>query len=143
MQEDKEPVFDACDTMKLCLRVFAPMLASISFKPENMRRAAAKGFLNATDCADYLVKKGLAFREAYGIVGRLVRHCIEKNLTLETLPLEEYKAVSGLFAEDVYDALKLENCVNARKITGGPAPDAVKEHIEKIREFYNEHKSLY
>jgi argininosuccinate lyase len=143
MQEDKEPVFDACDTVKMCLKVFAPMVLSLTFKPENMRKAAAKGFLNATDCADYLVKKGLAFREAYGIVGRLVRHCIDKNMTLETLPLEEYKAVSGLFAEDVYDALKLENCVNARKITGGPAPEAVSAHIEKIREFYNEHKSIY
>jgi argininosuccinate lyase len=143
MQEDKEPVFDACDTAKMCLKVFAPMLASLTFKPENMRKAAAKGFLNATDCADYLVKKGLAFREAYGIVGRLVRHCIEKGTTLEALPLAEYRAMSGLFAEDVYGALKLENCVNARKTTGGPAPEAVREHIGKIREFYHEHKSIY
>jgi argininosuccinate lyase len=142
MQEDKEPVFDACDTAKLCLKVFSPMLASLAFKPENMRKAAAKGFLNATDCADYLVKKGMPFREAYGIVGRLVRRCIENCMTLETLPLEEYIAASGLFAEDVYEALKLENCVNARKIIGGPAPEAVKEHIAKIREFYDEHKSI-
>jgi argininosuccinate lyase len=143
MQEDKEPVFDSCDTVKMCLKVFAPMVLSLTFKPENMRKAAAKGFLNATDCADYLVKKGLPFREAYGIVGRLVRHCIDKSMTLETLPLEDYKAVNGLFANDVYDALKLENCVNARKTTGGPAPEAVRGHIEKIREFYDGHKSFY
>ncbi len=138
MQEDKEPVFDACDTVKLCLKVYAPMIASITFKPDNMRAAAAKGFLNATDCADYLVKKGLAFREAYGIVGKLVRLCILKGATLETLSLDEFKAACGLFETDVYEALKLENCVSARKVTGGPAPEAVAEHIEKLRAFYNE-----
>jgi len=135
MQEDKEPVFDALDTVKQCLAVFTPMLESLIFKPENMRNAAATGFLNATDCADYLVKKGLAFRDAYRVVGQLVRDCIEKNCTLETLPLADYQSASDIFAEDVYEALKLENCVNTRRTTGGPAPEAVKEHIKKVREF--------
>ena len=137
MQEDKEPVFDALDTVKQCLAVFTPMVESLIFKPENMRNAAAAGFLNATDCADYLVKKGLAFRDAYRIVGQLVRDCIEKGCTLETLPLTDYQSASAMFAEDVYEALNLENCVNARRATGGPAPEAVMEHIKKVREFQN------
>ena len=105
------------------------MLATMRVIKENMRNAAAKGFINATDCADYLVKKGMPFRDAYKITGTLVAQCIEKGLTLETLPLEDYKAMTDLFAEDVYDAISLDTCVRERKSEGGPSPDAVKEQI--------------
>jgi argininosuccinate lyase len=114
MQEDKEAVFDAVDTVKMCLEAFTPMIATMKINAENMRNAAAKGFINATDCADYLVRKGMAFRDAYKITGELVALCIEKNLDLETLPLEEYKRKSELFCEDVYEAINLENCAFRR-----------------------------
>lgn len=134
MQEDKEAIFDAVDTIKLCLATFIPMIETMKVIPENMRNAAAKGFINATDCADYLVKKGLPFRDAYKITGTLVHTCIEKNLTLETLPMEEYKALCETFEEDVYDAISLETCVMQRKTYGGPAPESVKAQIEYTRE---------
>lgn len=134
MQEDKEAIFDAVDTVKLCLTTFIPMIETMKVIPENMRNAAAKGFINATDCADYLVKKGLPFRDAYKITGTLVHTCIEKNLTLETLPMEEYKALCETFEEDVYDAISLETCVMQRKAYGGPAPESVKAQIEYTRE---------
>ena len=134
MQEDKEAIFDAVDTVKLCLRTFIPMLATMRVIPENMRAAAAKGFINATDCADYLVKKGMPFRDAYKATGTLVHICIEKGLTLETLPLDEYKAVCGTFDEDVYDAISLDTCVMQRKSEGGPAPEAVKAQLAKLKE---------
>lgn len=133
MQEDKEAIFDAVDTVKLCLTTFIPMIETMKVLPENMRNAAARGFINATDCADYLVKKGLPFRDAYKITGTLVHTCIEKNLTLETLPLEEYKALCETFEEDVYDAISLETCVMQRKAYGGPAPESVKAQIEYTR----------
>ena len=132
MQEDKEAVFDALDTAKLCVSTFIPMLKTMKVLKENMRNAAARGFINATDCADYLVKKGLAFRDAYKITGKLVAICIDKCLTLETLPLEEYKKLSQVFEGDVYDAIKLETCVNGRNVPGGPAPDAVKMQIDFV-----------
>lgn len=134
MQEDKEAIFDAVDTVKLCLKTFIPMLATMKVIPENMRAAAAKGFINATDCADYLVKKGMPFRDAYKATGTLVHSCIEKGLTLETLPLEDYKAVCDVFDEDVYTAIDLETCVMQRKSYGGPAPEAVKVQIDGIKE---------
>lgn len=133
MQEDKEAIFDAVDTVKLCLTTFIPMIETMKVIPENMRSAAAKGFINATDCADYLVKKGLPFRDAYKITGTLVHTCIEKNLTLETLPIEEYKALCETFDEDIYDAISLETCVMQRKAYGGPAPESVKAQIEYTR----------
>lgn len=133
MQEDKEAIFDAVDTVKLCLTTFIPMIETMKVLPENMRNAAAKGFINATDCADYLVKKGLPFRDAYKITGTLVHTCIEKDLTLETLPLEEYKALCPTFEEDVFDAISLDTCVMQRKAAGGPAPEAVKAQIEYVR----------
>lgn len=133
MQEDKEAIFDAIDTVKLCIRTFIPMLATMRVNRENMRAAAAKGFINATDCADYLVKKGLPFRDAYKITGTLVAKCIEKGTTLEELPLSEYKALCDTFEEDVYQAINLETCVNMRKVPGGPAPESVKEQIAFIR----------
>ena len=133
MQEDKEAIFDAIDTVKLCLTTFIPMIETMKVIPENMRNAAAKGFINATDCADYLVKKGMPFRDAYKITGALVHICIEKELTLETLPLETYKALCDVFDEDVYDAISLDTCVMQRKAAGGPAPESVKAQIEYTR----------
>jgi len=114
MQEDKDAIFDAVDTVKLCLTAFIPMIDTMKALPENMRRAAAGGFINATDCADFLVSKGLAFRDAYKATGELVAVCIEKGVTLETLPIEDYKKVCGLFDEGVYEAINLDNCVKRR-----------------------------
>lgn len=134
MQEDKEAIFDAVDTVKLCIRTFIPMLATMRVNRENMRAAAAKGFINATDCADYLVKKGLPFRDAYKITGTLVAICIERGTTLEELPLEEYRRLCVTFEEDVYEAIRLESCVAGRKVPGGPAPEAVRDQIAFIRQ---------
>ena len=133
MQEDKEAIFDIVDTVKLCLSVLPPMWRSATFYPENMRAAAAGGFINATDCADYLVKKGLPFRDAYKITGQLVALCIEKGLTLETLPLSEYQALCPLFDDGVYQAIDLLSCVSLRKVYGGPAAEAVAKQIENAR----------
>ena len=114
MQEDKDAIFDAFDTVKICLVTLIPMIATMKAIPENMRKAAAGGFINATDCADFLVSKGLPFRDAYKATGELVALCIRENKTLETLSLDEYKGVCDLFDEGVYDAIKLENCVRRR-----------------------------
>ena len=129
MQEDKEAIFDAVDTVIMCLDTFAPMLETATVLRENMRNAAAKGFINATDCADYLVYKGLPFRDAYKATGQLVALCIDKGLTLETLPIEEYKAVCDLFDSDVYKAIDLDECVSKRTVKGGPAPECVLNEI--------------
>ncbi len=126
MQEDKDAIFDAFDTVNMCLTAFIPMIETMTVIPENMRKAAAGGFINATDCADYLVKKGLPFRDAYKATGQLVALCIDKKLTLEELPIDEYKAVCDLFDNDVYDAISLETCVSQRLSMGGPAPENVK-----------------
>ncbi len=134
MQEDKEAIFDAIDNVKLCVRTFIPMLATMRVLKDNMRKAAAKGFINATDCADYLVKKGMPFRDAYKITGTLVAKCIEQELTLETLPLEQYKEMTDLFAEDVYDAISLDTCVKERSSEGGPSPKAVAVQLAQLRE---------
>ena len=141
MQEDKEPVFDAVDTVELCLPVFTAMIDTLTVDRASMRRAANGGFISATDCADYLAKKGLPFREAYGIVGKLVGHCVATGHSLETLPLEEYQKVCPLFEEDVYDALSLETCVNGRKVYGGPAPEAVLVQIANIEAFVQEREA--
>lgn len=138
MQEDKEAIFDTIDNVKLCVKTFIPMLSTMRVIPENMRNAAAKGFINATDCADYLVKKGMPFRDAYKITGTLVALCIEKGLTLETLPIEEYKKMTELFSEDVYQAISLDTCVRERKSYGGPAPDVVAVQIENARKKLDE-----
>lgn len=138
MQEDKPAIFDAVDTVKLCLKTFIPMLDTMKVLPENMRSAAAKGFINATDCADYLVKKGLPFRDAYKITGSLVAVCIEKSLTLEELPLSEYKKLCETFEQDVYEAIDLKNCVMLRNVPGGPAPEQVKKQIAYTRKKLDE-----
>ena len=134
MQEDKEAIFDAVDTVKLCLKTFIPMLDTMTVLKDNMRNAAARGFINATDCADYLVKKGMPFRDAYKITGTLVHTCIELGCTLETLPMEEYKKLTETFDNDVYDAISLDTCVMQRKAAGGPAPESVKAQIAYVRE---------
>ena len=138
MQEDKEAIFDAVDTVKLCLTTLIPMIQTMRINKENMRAAAAKGFINATDCADYLVKKGVPFRDAYKITGGLVAQCIEKHLTLETLPLAAYKAASDVFDQDVYQAIALETCVKERKVEGGPSPVAVQKQIDAVKAWRKE-----
>ena len=138
MQEDKECVFDAIDTVELCVPVFAAMLDTLTVLPRNMRNAASGGFINATDCADYLVKKGMPFREAYMIVGRLVNMCIKSGETLDTLPLKDFRSISNLFDADVYQALELKTCVNGRTVYGGPAADSVKQQIANIKAFVEE-----
>lgn len=141
MQEDKEPVFDAIDTVELCIPVFSAMLETMTVLPKNMRKAASGGFINATDCADYLTRKGMPFREAYMIVGRLVNNCLKSGDTLDTLTLRDFRAVSNLFDGDIYDALALKTCVNERKVMGGPAEQEVLRQIAYIEKFVEEHAS--
>ncbi len=133
MQEDKEAIFDAVDNVKLCVKTFIPMLSTMRVLKENMRKAAARGFINATDCADYLVKKGMPFRDAYKITGTLVARCIALDVTLETLPIEEYRQMTELFDEDVYEAIRLETCVEGRSSYGGPSPKTVTEQLDGLR----------
>ncbi len=135
MQEDKEAIFDSLDTVKQCLNIFIPMFDTMQVLKDNMRKAAAGGFINATDCADYLVKKGMPFRAAYKIVGQLVAYCIENNKDLESLTLEEYRALSEVFDEGVYEAIALENCVSARVSYGGTGFTSVKQQIEDMKKF--------
>jgi len=133
MQEDKEAIFDAVDTVKLCLTTFTPMLATVTVLKDNMKQAAAKGFINATDCADYLVRKGIAFRDAYKITGQLVALCIDTGHTLDSLPLEQYQALCPAFEADIYDAIDMIRCVTDRAVIGGPSPDSVRHQIEEAR----------
>ena len=134
MQEDKEAVFDAVETVIMCLKVFAPMLATMKARPENMKKAAQGGFINATDLADYLVKKGMPFRSAYKISGQLVAQCIREGTVLEELPLEAYKAHSELFEEDLYQDIDLLNCVEKRISLGGTSVASVEQQIMFIKE---------
>lgn len=138
MQEDKEAIFDAVDTVKMCLNAFTPMIDTMTVLKDNMRNAAAKGFINATDCADYLVGKGLPFRDAYKATGELVAICIDKGLTLETLPLSEYQKVCEIFDDQVYTAINLEKCVNDRLVTGGPSKKSVEMQIRKALDYISE-----
>ena len=133
MQEDKESFFDARDTWIKCLHVFTEMLRTASFRTANMEKSANAGFANATDCADYLVKKGVPFRDAHAVIGRLVAHCLEKGCALDDLALTELRAFSPAFDQDVYDAISLSACVSARNLIGGPAPDQVLSAIRQGR----------
>ena len=133
MQEDKEGVYDAVDTVKMCLDVFAPMIESMSVIKENMRTAAEKGFINATDLADYLVKKGMPFRSAYKISGTIVADCIKSNKVLETLSIDEYKKYSDLIEADIYDEISLDACVKKRISVGGTSPESVLKQIEYLK----------
>ncbi|MCH5189476.1 MAG: argininosuccinate lyase [Oscillospiraceae bacterium] len=133
MQEDKEAVFDGCDTVKMCLQVMTGMIATMKALPENMKKAAQGGFINATDMADYLVNKGMPFRDAYKISGRIVAQCIKTGQVLETLPLETYKSFSDKFDEQIYDAVDLQNCVNRRISAGGTSVGSVEAQIEFVK----------
>ena len=134
MQEDKEVAFDAIDTVKNCLTLFTGMISTMTFRKDVMAASAKNGFTNATDAADYLVNRGVPFRDAHGIVGQLVLYCIDKGIALDDMSLEEYKAVSPVFEEDIYDAISLKTCVEKRTIIGAPGPEAMKKVIEACRE---------
>lgn len=138
MQEDKELTFDAIDTVKGCLALFNGMISTMTFKKERMENSAKGGFTNATDAADYLVNHGVAFRDAHGIVGQLVLYCISKNIALDDMSLEEFKAISPVFEEDIYDAISLETCVSKRNTIGAPGMEAMKKVIAINEEFLKE-----
>ena len=134
MQEDKEAVFDALDTVIMCLEVFTPMIATMKVNADVTYKAAQKGFINATDLADYLTKKGMPFRAAYKIVGMIVAECIDKDCVLDSYPLSEYQKHSELFAEDLYQEIALETCVNKRTSAGGASSASVREQVQWVRE---------
>lgn len=138
MQEDKEAIFDAVDTVKKCIKVFTPMIATMRVLPNNMRKAAGKGFINATDLADYLVKKGMPFRTAYKKVGEIVAFCIDNGLILETMPLEKYKEFDPTFGEDLFGEISLDTCVEKRISAGGTGPQSVETQLKYITEFLND-----
>ena len=132
MQEDKETLFDSIDQVKMCLPVFTDMIKTMKVNVERMKECAAKGFINATDCADYLVKKGRAFRDAYKTTGQLVAYCIDHDEVLETLPLNVYQSFDEVFDEDIYQAISLLTCIENRKVEGGPAPVTCQKAIERM-----------
>jgi argininosuccinate lyase len=135
MQEDKEVAFDAFDTVKNCIVLFTGMLKTMKFRKERMAKSAMNGFTNATDAADYLVGKGVPFRDAHGIIGRLVLYCIDKNCSIDDLSIEELRSISDKFDTDIYDAISLKTCVEKRLTIGAPGPDAMKKVIEINREY--------
>ena len=135
MQEDKEVTFDAIETVKNCLTLFDGMLSTIKFRKDVMEESAVKGFTNATDAADYLVGKGVPFRDAHGIIGELVLYCLEKNSSIDDLSLEELKAISPVFEADVYEAICLGTCVEKRLTVGAPGREAMEKVIKMNREF--------
>ena len=137
MQEDKEPIFDALDTVKLCLPVFCDMIATMKINKENMLKGSRGGFTNATDVADYLVKKGLPFREAHAVVGKMVFYALENNLALDDLSMDEFAEFSDIIEDDIYDAISMETCVNDRKIIGGPAKETVEKAIAIANKYIN------
>ena len=137
MQEDKEGIFDAIDTVTMCLKVGTGMIKTMKAKPENMLNAAKRGFINATDLADYLVKKGLPFRSAYKISGSIVAYCIENNITLEDVDLAKYREYSELFEDDLYEEISLETCTQKRTSFGGTSTDSVIKQIESVRKLLN------
>lgn len=138
MQEDKELVFDAIDTVKGCTALFTGMLRTMKFYRQTMEKSAANGFTNATDAADYLVNHGVAFRDAHGIVGQLVLYCIERGISLDEMSMEEYKAISPVFEEDIYDAISIRTCVEKRNTIGAPGKKAMEEVIERDRKYLQE-----
>ena len=140
MQEDKEAVFDAVDTVKMCLSVMTPMLATMKARRDNMYKAAQKGFINATDLADYMTKRGVPFRSAYKISGQLVAYCIENNTVLEALSLEKFREYSDVFEADVYDDISLETCVGKRISFGGTSVSSVEAQIASVRAYLAQHK---
>ncbi len=143
MQEDKEAIFDSLETVKKCLSIFIPMIDTMKPIPENMKKAAQNGFINATDLADYLVGKGLPFRAAYKTVGQIVGYCVQNKTILEDIPLEKYKEFEGLFESDLYEAIDLENCVNLRISAGGTGIESVKTQISQVKEFIANEKGIH
>ena len=141
MQEDKEAVFDSIDTIKMCLPVFTNMIKTMKINKDRMLQSAKGGFTNATDVADYLVKNNISFREAHEIVGKIVLYCIKNKKTLDELSIDEYKAVSNAFKDDVYDYISLEKCVEDRNLPGGTAKPAVLDAISEGEKFL-EHASI-
>ena len=135
MQEDKERLFDSIDTLKMCLPIFTRMLATLTICEKNMYQAASGGFTNATDAADCLVKKGLAFRDAHEVIGKLVLHCVTHQTSLEALSLDTYKSIHPIFEEDIYEAISLSTCVKERQVKGGPSPSALNYHFQKAHQF--------
>ncbi|MBE5866689.1 MAG: argininosuccinate lyase [Lachnospiraceae bacterium] len=135
MQEDKEMAFDAFDTAKDCISLFTGMLATMKFRKERMATSAMNGFTNATDAADYLVNKGMPFRDAHGVIGRLVLYCIEKNTSIDALSLEELQSISDMFEEDIFDAVSLKTCVEKRLTLGAPGPDVMQQVIALHKEY--------
>ncbi len=143
MQEDKEAVFDSMDTVRACLQVFEPMVRTMTVRADNMRQAAATGFINATDLADYMVKKGLPFRDAYRATGDLVALCMKRGVTLEQLPLEEYRRACPLLDEALFDEISLETCVARRLSQGGTAPESVREQAALVEEFLKDVSDIH
>ena len=142
MQEDKELSFDAMDTVKGCIALFNGMLATMKFNKDIMRNSANNGFTNATDAADYLVNHGVPFRDAHGIVGQIVLYCLEKGIAIDDMSLEELKAISPVFEEDIYDAISMETCVNKRLTIGAPGKDAMEQVIALERVYLSEHAQI-
>ena len=138
MQEDKELTFDAIDTVKGCLALFEGMVSTMKFRNDVMENSAKHGFTNATDAADYLVNHGVPFRDAHGIVGRLVLYCLDKKISLDEMSLEEYKAISPVFEEDIYEAISIKTCVEKRMTIGAPGPDAMAKVVECNKKYLEE-----
>ena len=138
MQEDKEWAFDAIDTVKGCLALFEGMLSTMRFNRERMEDSAKHGFTNAADAADYLVNKGVPFRDAHGIVGRLVLYCIDKGIALDDMSLEEYQAISPVFSQDIYEAISMKTCVEKRNTQGAPGPEAMARVLEMNKKYLAE-----
>lgn len=141
MQEDKEVTFDAIETVKNCLALFDGMLSTMKFNSQVMEKSAMNGFTNATDAADYLVGRGVPFRDAHGIIGRLVLYCMEKNTCIEALSLQELKEISPVFDADLYEAVSLKTCVEKRLTIGGPGQEAMKQTIRINRDFLDYYKT--
>ncbi len=142
MQEDKELTFDAVDTAKGCLALFEGMLSSMKFLEENMKKSASRGFTNATDAADYLVNHGVPFRDAHGIIGRIVLYCVEKGIAVEDMSLEELRRFSDCFKEDIFEAVSMEACVNKRLTIGAPAKEAMEAAIKKEKEYLEQNPQI-
>ena len=138
MQEDKELTFDAIDTVKGCLALFEGMVSTMKFRNDVMENSAKHGFTNATDAADYLVNHGVPFRDAHGIVGRLVLYCLDKKISLDEMSLEEYKAISPVFEEDIYEAISIKTCVEKRMTIGAPGPDTMAKVVEWNKKYLEE-----
>jgi argininosuccinate lyase len=142
MQEDKEAIFDSLDTVKLCIDVFSDMLSTVKVNKDRMRDAAGEGFTNATDGADYLVNKGMAFRDAHKVIGQLVFYCLEKKTKLENLSIEEFKGFSELFDKDIYEVLDLNSCVERRNVIGGPSKSSVSIQLDNLKYFIRKEQKL-